>query len=292
MAPKTQTPTLLPRKEKPLAGPNSSTGFTSRKHQEHRLRRRTKKGNGHAMVDEEEVVYELNEAALAKLPIYLQNNMREIHSETLSRLQAEQRQFLNRRAERANQVRMKESEKHDAEQWFLEAIAELDEARKVQDELKREMEKGEKVLQQKMEEYGLSFGCPQNMTWCPVQRVWVPVSYHGRDRVLGMTSKSGTVGMENIRGYGRSHRMKLEVEADAVHARNGSITRCECHGSSYERYRALRCSGPYYVNEAEPGRGDYQREVPRHSRNGSSLISAARNHIRSKMMRVKEFLKK
>jgi hypothetical protein len=179
--------------------------------------------------------------------------------------------------EKPDQPRAEAYNRHYAEEWFSRATVELDEARKVDDEIKK-----------KMEMHDMSFGRPQKMAWCPVQRVWVPVSYTGRRMVC-----SGAVRIEDIRGYGKSQRLRLEAEATP--GGNNVTARCEFRGSSYERYMSWRCSGPYYVYEAGPGRNGYQH-VPSELHDGpssmSSFRSAVRNRVRTKIQRVKEIFRK
>ncbi|KAL4870936.1 hypothetical protein BDV12DRAFT_194848 [Aspergillus spectabilis] len=252
--------------------PAPSTKSQKNKPREPHPKHQANQDDGYATTDEEEVVYELDEAALSKLPIRLQNNMREIQAERIHRLQKEQRRYLYRRDEDPNQPRGVSYERHYAEKWFSRAIAELDEA-------------------SKMEVYDMSFGRPQNMTWCPVQRVWVPVTYVGRRKVLDRAAGSGVVRMEDIGGYGKSLRLRLEAEA--APGGNNVTARCVFRGSSYEQYMSWRCSGPYYVYEAGPNRNGYQQNVPSEPRDGSSSFrSAVRNRVRTKIQRVKEIFKK
>lgn len=73
--------------------------------------------------DEEEVIFELNEEAMAQLPAHLQHNMRNIQRERMERVQRENAQVPVRRY-RAQRER-EEEEKRRADEWFRGLIARL-----------------------------------------------------------------------------------------------------------------------------------------------------------------------
>ncbi|KAL5340125.1 hypothetical protein BJX70DRAFT_362249 [Aspergillus crustosus] len=271
------------RKAQASTRPTSSTKSEKKIPKPHSKNNKKQKQADDYTTDEEEVIYDLDRTALSKLPTRLQNNMREIQAERIQRLRKEQRRYLYRRDENPHQPRGEEYDRYYAERWFSRAIVELDEARKVEDEIKR-----------KMEEYERGFGRPQNMTWCPVQRVWVPVSYEGRRRVIDRAAGSGVVRMKDIRGYGRSRRVRMEIDVEAGEetGRNRAVGRCDCKRSSYERYMSWRCAWPYYEYEAGPGGNGYPQEQPSGIHNGFSFRAAVRHSIRAKVQRVREIFRR
>ena len=74
--------------------------------------------------DEEEVIFELNEEAMAQLPAHLQYNMRNIQWERLERVERENAQVPVRRY-RAQREREEEEEKRRADEWFRGLIGRL-----------------------------------------------------------------------------------------------------------------------------------------------------------------------
>ncbi|KAL4749927.1 hypothetical protein BDW72DRAFT_177061 [Aspergillus terricola var. indicus] len=266
-------------------------------------------GDGYSTASEEEIISQLDEAALSRLPLHLQNNMRELQAERVQRLTTEQRlgqsrpQPHSRRLNRnekpepkqesgpgvEQETDMKECNTYYAEKWFKKMLAKVAAAREL--ELER-------VLEGSDEDDGISRR-RGSMTWCPIRHEWIPVT-HVQRQVEGETvDGKGDRGKDKA-GGGRASRLcgippREETplsEADTVITERYLLTsRHDCRVSLQEGYMSWRCAGPYYVYESRTSR-DHYHQPEQSSESLSSLMLAARDRVRMKSQRVKDVFKR
>ncbi|KAL5000289.1 hypothetical protein BDV10DRAFT_40925 [Aspergillus recurvatus] len=267
-------------------------------------------GDGYSTASEEEIISELDEAALSRLPLHLQNNMRELQAERVQRLTAEQRlgqscpQVQPRRINRVNErsepkqesgprveqeLNLKEYNVYYAEKWFKKMLAKVAAAREL--EVERVMEGSD--------EDDDSSRHRGSMTWCPIRHEWVPVAHKQRQTENEIIEGDGDKGKDRA-GGGRVSRLcgiplREETplsEADTVVTERYLLTsRHDCRVSSQEGYMSWRCAGPYYVYEVRAIRGHYQ-QLEQSGESLSSLVLTARDRVRMKTQRVKDVFKK
>ncbi|KAL4921930.1 hypothetical protein BDW62DRAFT_218512 [Aspergillus aurantiobrunneus] len=256
-------------------------------------------GDNNSIASEEEIITELNEEALSRLPLNLRNNMRKIQAERVRQWQKDQiqrhSQYLYQLDENSESefdlVPQPEPEPEPrdneystyAENWFKNMMAKVSATREL--EAKRITEKSDD-----------SFGRPQNMTWCPVRQEWVPVYYgEGQEESKPMDGdgdgdRSGG-GRARLCGIGGREKTRLSQANTAVaeeyclRPRRGS--RLSPHGG----YMSWRCDGPYYVYDTRGGQVCRQHEE-QPSKRLSSFVSAIRNGVCAKVQPVKKIFKK
>ncbi|KAL4741190.1 hypothetical protein BDV11DRAFT_213445 [Aspergillus similis] len=266
--------------------------------------------DGYSTASEEEIISQLDEAALAKLPLHLQNNMRELQAERVQRLTAEQRlgqgrpQAHSRRLNRVNEklepkqesgpgieqgIDMKECNPYYAEKWFKKMLAKVAAARELE---------VERVLEGSDEDDDSSRR-RDSMTWCPIRHEWVPVTHGQRQAESETVDGKGDRGKDRA-GGGRATRLcgippREETplsEADTVITERFLLTsHHDIRVSSQEGYMSWRCAGPYYVYEARTSR-DHYHQPEQSNESLLSLMLAARHRVRMKSQRVKDVFKK
>lgn len=262
-------------------------------------------GDGYSTASEEEIISQLDEAALSKLPLHLQNNMRELQAERVQRLTGEQRlaqsrprpnsRHLDRVIEEPEpnqelgpgneqEMDMKECNTYYAEKWFKKMLAKVAAARELD---------VERVLEGSDED-DVRRG---SMTLCPIRQEWAPATYGQRQIESELVDGKGDTGKV---GGGRASRLcgippREETplsEADTVITERYLLTSLhDCRVSSQEGYMSWRCAGPYYVYEARASQDQYHQQE-QSSESLSSLMLAARDRVRMKSRRVKDVFKK
>lgn len=256
---------------------------------------------------EEEIISELDEAALSKLPLHLQANMRDLQAERIHRLKTERGlrklRYLHRYREhkspeskdeqKANSTPQREDKDPGAEyaeKWFQKTLAKVAAAREIE-------------VNKVMENYDDDIcGHHENMTWCPVRHEWVPV-YYGQDpghehrQAERMPTNDNGVrdrvnsGASRLCGAGIAGQDETRLsQADTVVAERYYLTSGhDCRMSSHSRYLSWRCAGPYYVYEARTGQDHGQPEERRGRL--SSFLSDMRSRIQVKLRRAKNMFK-
>ncbi|KAL4817965.1 hypothetical protein BDW67DRAFT_158253 [Aspergillus spinulosporus] len=267
-------------------------------------------GDGYSTASEEEIISQLDEAALSKLPLHLQNNMRELQAERVQRLTAEKRlgqsrpqshfRRLNRVIEESEPKQesgpgseqgmdMKECNAYYSEKWFKKMLAKVAAAREL--EVERGLEESD--------DDDDSSRRGGSRTWCPIPHEWAPVNYGLRqvesEPVDGKEdrAKDSGGGCRASRLCGIPPREETPLsEADTVITERYLLTsRHDCRVSPEEGYMSWRCAGPYYVYEARASQ-DHYHQPEQSSESLSSLMLAARDRVRMKSQRVKDVFKK
>jgi hypothetical protein len=266
--------------------------------------------DGYSTASEEEIISQLDEAALSKLPLHLQNNMRELQAERVHRLTAEQRlaqsrprphsRLLDRVIEELEpnqepgpgnerEMDMKECNAYYAEKWFKKMLAKVAAARELE---------VERVLEGSDEDDDSSRR-HSSMTWCPIGHEWVSATYGQRQIESEPVDGKGDTGKDKV-GGGRASRLcgippRDETplsDADTVITERYLLTSLHgCRVSSQEGYMSWRCAGPYYVYEARASQ-DHYHQPEQSSESLSSLMLAARDRVRMKSRRVKDVFRK
>ncbi|KAL2793614.1 hypothetical protein BJX66DRAFT_338652 [Aspergillus keveii] len=114
-----------------------------------------------SMISEEEVIFELDEAALSKLPTHLQNNMREIQAERMHRLQKAHKENPNHRVRVRRHRDSNDYEREVyAEQWYQNMLGKVAAARELE--------------ARTINERNPAIARPEGLSWCPVRHGWVP----------------------------------------------------------------------------------------------------------------------
>ncbi|RDW86859.1 uncharacterized protein DSM5745_03501 [Aspergillus mulundensis] len=269
-------------------------------------------GDSYSTASEEEIISELDEEALSMLPLHLQNNMRELQAERVSRLKAEQR-LSRRQLQRKPRYSLhrvdekvepkQESEPQPktkltgeeynaqyAEKWFKKTLANIAATREL--EVKRVME-------------GFSDDdddSSRRRTWCPIRHEWVPVAYGQAQMESKIIDGNGTANM-NRAGGNRASRLcgipdrresALSQKDVVVTERYLLTSRHDCRESSNEGYMSWRCAGPYYVYETRASQDCSQQpeQSEQSSESLSSIVSTARDRVRMKIRRVKNVFKR
>ncbi|CBF83343.1 predicted protein [Aspergillus nidulans FGSC A4] len=265
-------------------------------------------GDGYSTASEEEIISQLDEDALSKLPLHLQNNMRELQAERVQRLTGEQRLAQSRPRphsrhldrvieepepnqesgpENEQEVDMKECNTYYAEKWFKKMLAKVAAARELD---------VERVLEGSDEDDDSSRR-RGSVAWCPIRQEWAPATYGQRQIESEPVDGKGDAGKV---GGGRASRLcgippREETplsEADTVITERYLLTSLhDCRVSSQEGYMSWRCAGPYYVYEARDSHDQYH-QPEQSSESLSSLMLAARDRVRLKSRRVKDVFKK
>ncbi|KAL4980737.1 hypothetical protein BDW66DRAFT_124675 [Aspergillus desertorum] len=263
-------------------------------------------GDGYSTASEEEIIADLDEAALSKLPLHLQNNMRELQAERVQRLAAEQRfrqgrhqrqiRRLHRvdeksapkqepRLGREQEVDVKEYNTYYAEKWFKKLLAKVAAARELE---------AERVMEG-FDEDDDSSRRRGSMSWCHVRHELIPVAYGESEIIDGKEDKSKdkAAGGRASRLCGIPSREEAPLsEADTVVTERYLLTSChDCRISSQEGYMSWRCAGPYYVYEARASRDHYQ-QPEQSSESLSSLVLTARDRVRMKTQQIKDIFRK
>ncbi|KAJ0423737.1 hypothetical protein BJY00DRAFT_43828 [Aspergillus carlsbadensis] len=234
-----------------------------------------------SMVSEEEVIFELDEAALSKLPTHLQNNMREIQAERFHRLQEEHKEnFHNRfRVRRRDDLNNYEREVY-AEKWYQNMLGKVAAARELEARTMNERDPG--------------IARPEGMSWCPVRHGWVPkyaswgVS-RGRSAMVG-PADTCVAGLHDTTGFPRSCLPCAETAA------SGGYYVSSCNGrreSSCSSYMSWRCAGPYYVYEARAKEKFWERHTGLSSelrKRCMVFMSEICDRMGSKLLRAKKML--
>ncbi|KAL4907983.1 hypothetical protein BDW74DRAFT_148345 [Aspergillus multicolor] len=271
-------------------------------------------GDGYSTESEEEIISELDEAALAQLPLHLQNNMRELQAERVSRPKAEQhlssKQLQHKLRYRLHRVDEKVKSKKEtkcepelnlkgeeynayyAEKWFKKTLAKIAATREL--EVKRVMEGSSDS----------DDSSSRRRTWCAVRHEWVPVAHGQRPESIENRIIEGN-GAANISGAGGNWASRLCGIPDRKESslyQKGTVvteqylltTRHDCGMSSHEGYMSWRCAGPYYVYESRTSQEcSHQPEPPEQSSESlSSIVSTARDRVRMKIRRVKNVFKR
>ncbi|KAL5043799.1 hypothetical protein BDW71DRAFT_115129 [Aspergillus fruticulosus] len=266
--------------------------------------------DGYSTASEEEIISELDEAALSRLPLHLQNNMRELQAERVQRLTAEQclgqsrpqlqPRCLNRVNEKSEPKQesgpgmeqepdVKDYNAYYAEKWFKKMLAKVAAAREL--EVERVMEGSDED-----DDSSRRRGC---MTWCPIRHEWVPAAHKQRQVASEIIDGNWYKGKDRAGGSrvsrlcGIPSREETSLsEVDTVITERYLLTsRHDCRVSSQERYMSWRCAGPYYVYEARASWDHYQ-QLKQSSESLSSLVLTARDRVRMKTQRVKDVFKK
>ncbi|KAL2854973.1 hypothetical protein BJY01DRAFT_204704 [Aspergillus pseudoustus] len=241
----------------------------------------------YSIADEgEEVIFELDEAALSKLPLHLQNNMREIQAERVHRLQKEHKQNLHRRVRKYGDSNGSVSEIY-AEKWYQNMLAKVAATRELEARTMNEADHG--------------IARPVGISWCPVRHEWAPKSVssgvsRGRGRAMPMPvsvpSDTCVAGLRDASGFPRGCLPCAETCA----SRGYYVASCKGRReSSYSSYMPWRCAGPYSVYEARAEEKFWKREG-RFSHNSRkkciSYISDVCDRIRMRFQRAKRGLSK
>ncbi|KAL3482356.1 hypothetical protein BJX99DRAFT_252611 [Aspergillus californicus] len=289
----------LKTKTHPTKSSTSATGTKSSRRPNRSSNRRSAEhvhDDSDSTFSEEEVVYELDEAALAKIPLRLQVTMRELQLERVRRLQREPgRHIVLRRAGRGADVR----ETQDTQKWYRsmaakvaedkETVTEVDIAENVAEDIDRPQ----------------SIGYPSTMRWSLSQRAWVPVSTSYLPEENITTTTTMTMDVDN--------RAELlgEILSDQVHesmsthvsitntaAGSGARFRRTAHYSweeTYERYYSRKSTEPQYAGEARFSQDNRQQRDENLSgsrKRGPALVSVMRDRVRTKFERVKTTFRK
>ncbi|KAL4781838.1 hypothetical protein BJX76DRAFT_359511 [Aspergillus varians] len=293
--PQNRHPSLLAAIEYPNEGNSDGDGVGDRNGD----------ADGDITASEEEIISDLNEAALSTLPVHLQNNMRKIQAERIQQWQKDQTLHRSRYPYRQDRVpgsglklesepkpgpRDKEYGNY-VERWFKDMVAKVAATREL--EVKR-------VMGEAHDDDDNGFANPENMNWCPVRHAWVP-AYYGQGQEekrkymdgdgLGVGVGSGRARLCGIGGQDKAPDASSS-EADTAIAKNSTLVRRhDRRGSSPCEYMSWRCSGPYYVNETQAGRDSSQHGGQPRKRI-SSAFSTARECLHTKFQWVKDISKK
>ncbi|KAL4810008.1 hypothetical protein BDV18DRAFT_130109 [Aspergillus unguis] len=306
-----RTSSRKPRSSEPSTRKRNESKVPHPKHYTALFKSRSRNDDdGYTTSSEEEIISALDESALSKLPLHLQDSMRELHAERARRLQSERRQrkprYLYRHRDRVTgrhefkqEVKSKpQSEKecnaYYAEKWFQKMLSKVAATRELE-------------VQKVMEGYDekATYGHHENMTWCPVRHEWVPV-YYGQGQGFGrgelQTDRNPTdgsrvrsraaSGASRLCGIGIGERQETPLsQAETVITERYYLGRWhDCRTSSHSRYMSWRCAGPYYVYEARASEDCCQHV----KRKGGllSLISAVHNRMCTKIQWAKKIFKK
>ncbi|PTU21439.1 hypothetical protein P175DRAFT_0556410 [Aspergillus ochraceoroseus IBT 24754] len=269
-----------------------------------------------SLVDEEEVIFDLDEVALSQIPIHLQNNMREIQAERAQRLQKEKGCFTRRRNalapanSKASTLPATDANYKNThtDSWFQKKVT-IDSTRGLC---------GARYANGQ-EEHGGARSRPEHMTWCPRRNRWVSASRSNSSSALALAPALGSVACiqqgqvgksrggndcaqaycyncnDGLRDFGCVDKERVDGLSGGAATVGGYVAACrkrnqymldpKCAGQGYYVYEARACENWDWQQD-----GQEQVNWPP-SRNGSSIMQNMCGHVRRKLQWVGRFMK-